>query len=97
MLFMGVHGVSDDVGLMTPNLLEAETDRAFADICSRLVVVADHTKWGVRGLGRIVGLDRVDVLVSDRGLPTTARAVLSEHVDRLVLAPKGRDRNGGAA
>ena len=27
-LFLGVHGISADAGLTTPNLLEAETDRA---------------------------------------------------------------------
>jgi DeoR/GlpR family transcriptional regulator of sugar metabolism len=85
-LFLGVHGITADAGLTTPNLLEAETDRALVAASARLVVVADHVKWGVRGLSRIAGLDQVDVLVSDSGLPPSARAEIEEHVDRLVIA-----------
>jgi DeoR/GlpR family transcriptional regulator of sugar metabolism len=85
-LFLGVHGISANAGLTTPNLMEAETDRAFVAASGRLVVVADHVKWGVRGLSRIAGLDEVDVLVSDHGLTSSARAEIKAHVDRLVIA-----------
>jgi DeoR/GlpR family transcriptional regulator of sugar metabolism len=92
LLFIGVHGMSEDAGFTTPNLLEGETDQAFVAAAERVVVIADHTKWGVRGLSRIARLDDAHVLVSDIGLPDDARAVLSEHVDTLVLAPS---RDGG--
>jgi DeoR/GlpR family transcriptional regulator of sugar metabolism len=85
-LFMGVHGVTADVGLTTPNLLEAETDRALVTASARIVVVADHTKWGVRGLSRIAGLEDIDVFVTDRGLDRAARATIAEHVDRVLIA-----------
>jgi DeoR/GlpR family transcriptional regulator of sugar metabolism len=92
LLFIGVHGMSEDAGFTTPNLLEGETDQAFVSSAERVVVVADHTKWGVRGLSRIARLDQAHVLVSDGGLPAAAQAILSEHVDQLVLAPA---RDGG--
>ena len=98
-LFLGVHGIAADVGLTTPNLLEAETDRALVAVSARLVVVADHEKWGVRGLSRIAGLDDVDVLVSDSGLSAQARAEIKEHIDRLVIAserPSAASRRGAA-
>jgi len=87
MLFLGVHGMAADAGFTTPNLLEAETNQAFVAAAERLVVVADSTKWGVRGLCRIARLDEADVLVTDGGLPRDARPVLEEHVSRLVVAP----------
>jgi DeoR/GlpR family transcriptional regulator of sugar metabolism len=99
MLFMGVHGIAEEPGLTTPNLLEAETDRALVAASERLVVVADHTKWGVRGLSRIAGLGDVDVFVTDSGLSAEARAVINEHVDRLVIAsktPPAAGRRGAA-
>ena len=86
-LFMGVHGVTADAGLTTPNLLEAETDRALVSASTRMVVVADHTKWGVRGLSRIAGLDDIDVFVSDHGLEPAARATIGEHAERVLIAP----------
>lgn len=96
-LFMGVHGISVDAGFSTPNLLEAETNQAFVSAAGRFVVVADHTKWGVRGLSRIARLDEAQVLVSDAGLGDDARTVLAEHVDELVLAAgrSRRSRDGG--
>ncbi len=91
-LIMGVHGVTADVGLTTPNLLEAETDRALVAACARLVVVADHTKWGIRGLSRIAGLEDVDVFVSDHRLDRAARTTIGKHVKRLLIAPARAQR-----
>jgi DeoR/GlpR family transcriptional regulator of sugar metabolism len=96
-LFMGVHGMTVDAGFTTPNLLEAETDQVFVASAERVVVTADHTKWGVRGLSRIARLDEVHALVSDAGLPDDARTVLEEHVDRLLLVGNRGRRQGGAA
>ena len=87
LLFLGVHGMAEDAGFTSPNLLEAETDRAFIAAAQRVVVVADSTKWGVRGLSRVARLDEVHVLVTDNNLPTEAREVLEAHVERVVLAP----------
>ena len=87
LLFMGVHGMTDDSGFTTPNLLEAETDQALIASAERVVVVADHTKWGVRGLSQIARLDEAHVLVSDSGLTPEARSRLSEHVGELIVVP----------
>jgi DeoR/GlpR family transcriptional regulator of sugar metabolism len=97
LLFIGVHGVAPDAGLTTPNLLEAETDRAFISSSSRRIVVADHTKWNVRGLSRIAGLDDVDVFISDGGLSPEARATIGEHAGEVVIAPLRPDADGGTA
>ena len=86
-LFMGVHGMTEDAGFTTPNLLEAETDEALIRSAERLVVVADHTKWGVRGLVSIAGLDDADVLITDDGLSADARSILSDSIGEVVLAP----------
>jgi DeoR/GlpR family transcriptional regulator of sugar metabolism len=96
-LFMGVHGMTTDAGFTTPNLLEAETDQAFVASAQQVVVTADHTKWGVRGLSRIARLEDVHALVTDRGLPPDARMLLEEHVSEVVLAGAPRSRRRPAA
>ncbi len=58
LVFVGVHGMDPRAGFTTPNLLEAETDRALVEAGRRLVVVADHTKWGVIGVSTIARLAR---------------------------------------
>ena len=90
MLFMGVHGMAEDSGFTTPNLLEAETNKALVASAEQLVVVVDHTKWGVRGLSRFAQLSDAQVLVSDEGLGEDAQTVLADEVGTLIVAPAGR-------
>lgn len=85
-LVLGVHGITVQQGLTTPNLVEGATDRALVNSARRLIVVADHTKWGVVGLATISALNQVDVLVTDGGLASTARRSLSAAVGRLVIS-----------
>ncbi|AYY14462.1 DeoR/GlpR transcriptional regulator [Actinobacteria bacterium YIM 96077] len=86
LVFLGVHGIDLHAGFTTPNLLEAETDRALVTAGHRLIVVADHTKWATVGLSTIATLGEADVLVCDAGLPGEARHALDEHVGELILA-----------
>lgn len=86
LLFLGVHGIDEHPGLTTPNLVEAETNRALIDSARTVCVTADHTKWGVVGLGTIVALDRVDILVTDSGLPERGLKTLREHIERVLIA-----------
>jgi DeoR/GlpR family transcriptional regulator of sugar metabolism len=90
-LFLGVHGISLEAGLSTPNLAEAETNRRLVQSARRVVVVADHTKWGTVGLSSFATLEQVDTLVTDAGLPTEARTEISEHLRRLVVAGEPDD------
>ena len=85
LLFLGVHGISERAGFTTPNLMEADTDRALVAAADRLVVLADHTKWGTVGISSIVGLDAANVVITDDRLPPEARRVLDEKVDELVI------------
>ncbi|WP_125263043.1 DeoR/GlpR family DNA-binding transcription regulator [Streptomyces alboflavus] len=85
-LFLGVHGISAEAGLSTPNLAEAETNRRLVQSARRVVVVADHTKWGTVGLSSFATLGQVDTLVTDAGLPARARAEISEQLRRLLVA-----------
>jgi DeoR/GlpR family transcriptional regulator of sugar metabolism len=89
-VFLGVHGIADRSGFTTPNLNESETNRAFVEAAGRLVVVADHTKYGVVGISTIAALNEADVLLIDDGLPADARGVLAEQVGDLLIAPVSR-------
>ena len=43
-LFLGAHGIDRKAGLTTPNLVEAETNRALVRASRSVCVLADHTK-----------------------------------------------------
>jgi DeoR/GlpR family transcriptional regulator of sugar metabolism len=84
--FLGAHGLDLHAGLTTPNLVEAETNRALVASARRVCVLVDHTKWGVVGLSTFLDLDHVDTLVTDGGMPTRAQATLRNHVGELIVA-----------
>jgi DeoR/GlpR family transcriptional regulator of sugar metabolism len=85
LLFMGVHGMAERGGFSTPNLMEAEVNRAFVASARRLVVVADHTKWGVTGLSTMAELEEADVLVTDDGLGSGPRKLLEQRIGEVIV------------
>lgn len=87
-LILGVHGIDIEAGLTTPNLQEAQTNRALIKAAKRVVVVADHTKWGIIGLVTIATLDKVHTLVTDAELDEEARREISKHGVNLIVAPR---------
>lgn len=93
-VFMGVHGMHERAGFTTPNLLEAETNRAFITAADRVTVLADHAKWGVTGLATITGFDDVDTLVTDAGLADQTIDFLSAQVRDLVVVLTSADAGG---
>jgi DeoR/GlpR family transcriptional regulator of sugar metabolism len=84
-LFLGCTGLDPEVGLSTPNLAEAETNRALIKVARRVVVLADHTKWGVVSLASFAPVEKVDVLVTDVLLPSDAHAALDGRVGEIVV------------
>ncbi len=86
LVFLGVHGMDEHGGYTTPNLMESETNRALVDAGRRLVVVADHSKWGTVGLSTIASLDEADILITDEEMPEHERAILRVQVGQLVIA-----------
>lgn len=84
-LLIGCHGIDPDRGATAPNLLEAETNRAFMAQAATTVVVADATKWGVTGLATFASFDEVDAFVTDEALADAHVAMLAEHVERVLL------------
>src|SRR3954454_8212076 len=85
MLFLGGPGMSERAGYTTPNLMESETNRALLGAAERLVVLADHTKWGTVGISSIAALGEADTVITDSGLDPAAQAVLEEQVAEFVL------------
>lgn len=83
-LFLGVHGMDARAGYTTPNLAEANTDKAFIAAAREVIVLADSSKWAVVGLADIAPLSAAHVVITDDKLPSEARAVLQERVDTVI-------------
>lgn len=85
-VFLGVHGMDPRAGFTTPNLLEAETNRALVEAGRRFVVLADHTKWGTVGIKTIAPLEQADTVVVDSRMPAQDLAALRELTQNVLVA-----------
>jgi DeoR/GlpR family transcriptional regulator of sugar metabolism len=90
-VYLGSHGLDARTGLTTPNILEAETNRALIQAGRRLVVLVDHTKWGTIGISAVSRLEDADMVITDVGLDSAARLLISSAVRTLVLVDPDTD------
>lgn len=67
-LFLGVDGIDLEFGLTTTNAQEAHLNRKMMAVSQKVIVLADSTKFGKRGFGRICGIEEVDHIITDRGV-----------------------------
>jgi DeoR/GlpR family transcriptional regulator of sugar metabolism len=67
LLLLGVHSIDARVGLTTPNVAEAETNRVMVAGARRVVAVADSSKLGQVSLATFASCDEVDELITDTG------------------------------
>ena len=86
--FMGVHGLDVERGLTSPNWLEAETNAAFIEATSRLVLLADSSKFQVRSLAAIAPLSAVDTIITNNDLSPATVELFSGRVSHFFAAPQ---------
>ena len=67
-LFLGVDGIDLDFGLTTTSAMEAHLNKQMIRISQKTIVLADSTKFGRRGFGKICGLDEIDMIITDSGV-----------------------------
>ena len=68
-LFLSSTGLAFPEGITDPNPLEIQVKRAMADSASRIVLLIDSTKFGVRSLSPIIPLGRIQTIVTDAQAP----------------------------
>jgi DeoR family transcriptional regulator of aga operon len=67
-LFLGVDGIDPEFGLTTTNMTEAQLNRKMIAASQKTIVLADSSKFGKRGFGRICGLDEIEQVITDSNI-----------------------------
>ena len=75
-LFLGVDGLDPEIGLMTPDVLEAKLNAVMIEIAREVVVVADSSKFQRCSLSVIAQLDKVNKVITDDKAPAELVAAL---------------------
>tara|TARA_R110002020_G_scaffold466202_1_gene688475 strand:- start:39649 stop:40401 length:753 start_codon:yes stop_codon:yes gene_type:complete len=68
-LFLGVDGIDLEYGLTTTNLEEAQLNRKMLSSAQRTIVLADSSKFGKKSFAKICGLEEIDEIITDNGIP----------------------------
>ena len=84
-LFLGVHGIDHDYGITNSNIEEALLNIKMIEASQRTIIMADSSKFGRRGFGRICNLDRIDVIITDSGITASvARAIEDAGIELII-------------
>ena len=77
--FIGVGGVSLQNGLTGYDVNEANLSKKIMENSKEVIIVADHSKIGVRNFYKIADIENVNVIVSDAGAPNEWNNSLNEY------------------
>lgn len=77
-LFLGVDGIDPEFGLTTSNMMEAQLNRKMIAAAQKTIILADSSKFGKRGFGRICGMDEIEQVITDEKI--------SEHMVKTLEA-----------
>ena len=84
---LGVDGISLIHGCTVPSNAEAEMMKLMIERTKgEIMIVADHTKWGVVSNFQIASIDELDTLVTDALIDPTTLETLTEHSVRIQIA-----------
>ncbi len=64
-LFLGIDGIDPNFGISTSNAAEAHLNRVMIEQADTVYVLADSSKVGKRGFGRICGLEHINAFITD--------------------------------
>lgn len=85
LLIMGIHGISS-LGISDSNSLNVGSIRAMIKAARKVVVVADHTKFGRDAMIQVADWNDVDTVITDEGVAIEFQEMLRQHDVECVLA-----------
>jgi DeoR family transcriptional regulator of aga operon len=84
-LFLGVDSLDPEIGVMTPDVLEAQLNALMIEVSQEVVAVADASKFERRSLSVIAGVERLHKLVTDTSASLEAVQALRARGVEVIL------------
>ena len=84
-LFLGVDGIDLEYGITNSNIEEAILNKKMIEASLRTIILADSSKFGRRGFGKICNLDRIDVIITDSGISKSMAQSIEEMGIELMI------------
>lgn len=87
--FVATNGIHPEAGLTTPNLLEAAVKERMIRSASRVVLLADHSKYGRVSFAKVADLSTVDQCIIDEGATEECLHQLEKAGIETIVAREG--------
>jgi DeoR/GlpR family transcriptional regulator of sugar metabolism len=84
-VIMGIGGVTES-GFTNNNTLVVGSEQKMIEVTGRLIIVADHTKFGRGGMIPVAPLTAANLVVSDAGLASNYAEMLRNNGVEVLLA-----------
>ncbi len=86
LVIMGIRGITAE-GISDSNSLNVESIRAMIHAARKVVIVADHSKFGRSAMLHVAGLSEIDQIVTDKELePEFMQLLKSQGVECIVAS-----------
>ena len=84
-LFMGVDGIDLESGITNSNIEEAQLNKRMMHASLKTIILADSSKFGRKGFGKICNLDQVDVIITDSGISESMVKMVEDTGIELII------------
>ena len=85
MLFFGADGIDEQYGITCSTVEEALFMHEAFETAMKVVLLCDSSKFGKHGVGRICKLDRIDILVTDSGIPESYKELFASSGVEVII------------
>lgn len=85
-VFFGVDGFDPEHGVTCATTEEAAMTYKMMEVSNKSIVLADSSKIGFRGFGRICRVDEVDILITDSGISHEQKRQIEKAGVKIIIA-----------
>lgn len=85
-LFLGTHGVDDDLDLVDVSTELARCKRQLVSAARQVILLLDSTKWHQREAAKVMSISAVDIVITDDKTPRDILERLAEKDVEVVIA-----------
>lgn len=85
-LFIGCDGINLETGVTCATIEEARLTTAMMKSSSKTVVLADSSKFGRRGFGKIGNIEDFDIIITDSGIPENMKKKIEDLGVQILIA-----------
>ena len=83
-LFVSCDGFDLDAGITTAFVEEARVTNAMMDAATQVILLADSSKYGKVGFGKICDFSRIDILITDSSIPGSVKSRIESSGVRVI-------------